>query len=72
MFVAAMGLALRQTGTDGLTHFSVMRSCGVRKAKLSIKALEDLIWLSLLLLEWITALCSSHMRPIGQTWHQWH
>lgn len=29
-----MELASRQTGTDGLTLFSVRRSCGVRKARL--------------------------------------
>lgn len=31
VFVAQMELASRQTGTDGLTHFSVRRSYGVRK-----------------------------------------
>lgn len=35
MFVALMELALRQTGADGLTHFLVRRSCGVRKRFLS-------------------------------------
>lgn len=55
-----MELASRQTGTDGLTHFSVRRSCGVRKARPSTKALEDLIWLWLLLLEWITPLFKLH------------
>lgn len=69
VFVALMQLASRQTGTDGLTHFSVRRSYGVRKARLGTKALEDLIWLWLLLLEHITALCSSCMRHRGQTWH---
>lgn len=68
MFVALMELASRQTGTDGLKHFSVRRLYGVRKARLCTKALEDLIWLWLLLLEWITALCLSCMRHIGQTW----
>lgn len=69
VFVALMQLASRQTGTDGLTHFSVRRSYGVRKARLGTEALEDSIWLWLLLLERITALCSSCMRHIGQTWH---
>ena len=64
-----MELVLRQTGTDGLTQFSVRRSYGVRKARLGTKALEDLIWLWLLLLEQITTLCSSCMRHIVQTLH---
>jgi len=72
MFVALMELASRQMGTDGLTHFSVRRSYGVRKARLGTKALEDLIWVWLLLLERITALCSSCTRHLGQTRHQWH
>lgn len=72
MLVALKELASRQTGTDSLTHFSVRRSYGIRKARLGTKALEDLIWLWLLLLEGITALCSSCMRHIGQTWHWWH
>lgn len=72
VFTALMELALRQTGADGFTCFSVRRPYEVRMATLDTKALEDLIWLWLLLLEQITALCSSCMRHMGQTWHSWH
>lgn len=72
VFVALVELASRQTGTDGLTHSSVRSSYGVRKARLGTKVLEDLICLWLLLLQWITALCSSCTRHTGQTWHWWH